>query len=208
MVDTPRSLPELLALFPSGVAREISAQDLRDFVMSVMERNVGLAAQGLITETFSRSDYMTTYTPISGTVYYMGLPLLAGRVITSIAVIVSSGSANLTLAKVGLYDSVMNRVAISADQSASWATVGLKVVNLIAPYMVTVSGFYYAAFMLTGLATLQTVRQVSTNNAAIFAALPGASQLYGTQTGQVDLPNPGILPTTSLGTAYIWLGFL
>ena len=58
MVDTPRTLAEIQALFADNSTKNISPQDLRDFVASIMSEygsiyvNNGVTAQGSIDTTF------------------------------------------------------------------------------------------------------------------------------------------------------------
>ena len=205
MPDLPGTLAEILALFPDQATGDISPADLRRLVVSVMERKVRLAAEGLIAETFDRRTAQGNSQMADGAVYYLGLPLMAGQVVTSIAIVVGTAGTGLTLSKVGLYDSAMNRVALSAEQGSSWQSTGVKVVALTSPYTVVASGLFYAAVIAKGTTVPSLLRSLLTTDLA-GTALPGALSPHGAQTGQTDLPNPGAMGAANL-RAY-WMGLL
>ena len=101
------------------------------------------------------------------------------------------------------------RSAGSSPGGTAWATVGLHSQALSSPYTVTASGLYYAAILAITGTTMPLLRTMCTPSAArvgITGAAPSGGLVFGSQTAQVDLPNPG---TIAAGTApgLIWIAF-
>lgn len=165
---------------------------------SIMRR-----AQGIISESFPRTAFGNQSTNTTATVYYVGIPLLTGDVISSLVVAVGIVGSGLTLAKVGLYTPAGVLVASSADISGQLTSLGQKVGTFTTPYTVTASGLYYAAVVQVGTTPAALVRGSTASAATGWITPPGAGQLlYGTQAG-ADLPANAVITgggTTSLGT--------
>jgi hypothetical protein len=91
--------------------------------------------------------------PTSGTVRMVKLPPLPETyTITNVATYVSAAGVALTANQcfVGLYDSAGTRVAVSLDQSANWTTTGLKIIPLVAPYVVAANTAVWMATLYNG----------------------------------------------------------
>lgn len=174
------------------------------FIKGVSRHDLLLTAEGVIAETLPRQAVRTAYVMVTGTVYYTAIPLLPGDVIANLSVVLSVAGTLMTLTKVGLYDQVGNRLALSADVSAAWATTGLKTHAMIAPFTVQTAGLYYAAAIsvFTGIAPNLNAGNLS--GITLINSPIGAGALpWGIQLAQADLPNPGIIVVgaASLGAA-------
>lgn len=89
--------------------------------------------------------------PTSGTVSMMKLWFRQNLTVTNVAVGLGAAGVTLTAGQnfAGLYDSAGNRLGVTADQTANWATAGFKSMALVAPVPVT-AGAYYVAFLSNG----------------------------------------------------------
>lgn len=146
-------------------------------------------SQGIVAETFPRSAFGNNVVTVAGTVYYMGIPLLAGDVVNGFAVAVGVATTAPTLSKIGLYTPGGILIASTADLGTLLtATTGQKIATLAALYGVTVAGLWYLAVLNVGVAA-QLVRG-STGVAASgwISPIGGGQALYGVQTGMTDLP--------------------
>lgn len=163
---------------------------------------LGLTAQGLITETFPRQAVSSGATiMVDGTAYFMCVGLRAGDVVTKLAIALHVAGATMTLSKVGLYSKAGVRLGISADQGAAWETTGIKNVSLTTPYTVTADDGYYVAVVAKG-GTLPRPASGNTNTIQATAVGTGMAP-HGNQTGQTDLPSSATI--TAGGIAY-WVG--
>ncbi|MES2211322.1 MAG: hypothetical protein V4515_14260 [Chloroflexota bacterium] len=174
-----------------------------------MLQTARLLGLGILSETFDRvcfsSATVLVGTGVTGTVYYTTIPLLAGMLVTNLAIGVGAAAVLPVVSKVGLYDAAGNRLALSADQGVSWATAGLKTIGMIAPYRVLTTGLYYAAILSIATTTPATIMRGSTGNfgATSWMTGIGAGQIpFGTQTGQADLPNPGVIAAALTSLAH------
>ncbi len=166
--------------------------------------NLSLVARGLQAETASPNSSIGGLAIIDGTAYYIGVPLLAGTTITGAAIVVTTVGAVLTLSKVGLYDSAMNRIAISADQGTAWQSTGVQAVSFISSALISASGLYYAAVIAKGGATPALFRTGQSMN--LVGAVNAGQAPFGRQTGQTDLPNPGVLSVGGATDPIPWIG--
>jgi len=148
--------------------------------------DVGLVAEGLITETYPRELINGSTIMIDGTAYFMKVTLLAGEVVANLAVVVATLGATVTLSKVGLYSKAGSRLAVSADQGTAWQTTGIKNPAMISPYTVPTDDGYYVA-VISKASTLPFVAS-ATKLAAASGAIGSGMGAYGVQTGQTDLP--------------------
>lgn len=151
--------------------------------------NPALVAQGILAETAPPT---TQAAIIDGTIYFMGVQLHAGQVVSRISIGISTAGNGTSLSKVGLYDASGNRLARSADQASAWDTAGLKNIDMITPYTIPTSGWYYVAFVAKTATTMPTpVVSIATSSVVLGAIGPfngGSTLKWGVQTGQTDLP--------------------
>lgn len=107
--------------------------------------------QNLIAWTFDGATTLTASTPTSGTVNMLKIWVREPATINNVAMTVITAPTALVAAQniAGLYDLAGNRLAVTADQTANWATTGLKDMPLTVPY-VAAAGAYYIAFVSNG----------------------------------------------------------
>ncbi len=170
-----------------------------------------IAGQGMIAETFPRQERAVSLVLVAGVVYYTGVALYAGQVITNITVGVTVKSVSATLAKVGLYSKTGTRLALSSTQHVAWnANPGLYTVPFAAAatYTVPTDDLYYVAVISVGgtppsllTATTSTgVLSITTN--VIGSGVPA----YTAQTAQSDLPSPGSITAGVTTAIACWAG--
>lgn len=168
-------------------------------------RDILMRGQGLKGENFSRYFAQGGTAVVTGTVYYLGVPLVKGDVVTNILVRILTLGAGITANKVGLYDSAGNLLATSADLGVSWQTTGFKTHALTGAFTVTATGLYYIALFCTFTVTApQPMRCAALTGS--FDAVGTGVLLMAAQTGvATNLPNPGTLANSN-GFA-IWAGW-
>lgn len=161
-------------------------------------------AQGYFAETYPRGATSSASVMISGTVYYEGIGLVAGDVVTNIlatanAVVVTPSGVGM---KFGIYTKANVLVANTADVSASFLTVGAKSSALTTPYTVpTTDGYYLAVIVIAATGPGLWRSTAGLNGTGPFGA--ATLSVSAAQTGQIDLPATG---TPTGGTFGLWLG--
>lgn len=146
----------------------------------------------------------------SGTVTHVRVDLLTPATVSTITLPVFNAGSGLTAGQnfVGLYDSAGTRVAVSADQSASWATNGEKNIALTAPYAAA-AGTYYIAMLSNGTTPIGILRSVTTGavTGVLNHGLTAATARWATgPTAQTTLPASITMASrTPLNTSY-WAG--
>lgn len=146
---------------------------------------------------------------VSGTVYFQQVYLVAGEVVSNAWIAIGAAPSGLTLGKVAMWDATTGvQLAVTADQSTPWASIGLKGAAFTAPYTAPASGIYYVGLLFVASPTLPSVATAvsipSTARVGLVGAVTGPI-LYGSQAGQVDIPNP---LTIAVGTSpgVFWIG--
>lgn len=157
-------------------------------------------AEGFISQSHSRQLLSGASSPSSGTLAGSLVGLVSGSTISNISLInVAANTA--TLFKVALYDLAGNRLAVSTDQKALFTGALIVTVPLITPYVVPVTGGYYAALVVT---TGGTSPSIGRANATVNAYPLGSNaRPQFIQTGQSDAPISATFATTT--NAY-WFG--
>ena len=91
--------------------------------------------------------YQTGQSSASGTVFLTRIAIPRTFVVSTMTIVIATGGAGTGAnCYVGLYDATgATRLAVSADQTASWNTPGVKTISLVTP--VTVSGGPSAAVL-------------------------------------------------------------
>lgn len=166
-----------------------------------------LAAEGLVSETYSRKARGLAGAPTNGVIYYCMAPFFKGDVVTNISVVITTASSAATLAKLGLYDKTGTRLGLTATAHASFnAAAGLYTVALTAPFTITATDGYYLAFITVGGTAPNVLGQAVALTAGANAAVGSAKSPLGIQTGQTDLVSPGTVTSGSATAASFWLG--
>jgi hypothetical protein len=164
------------------------------------------ADAGLITWSYPPWAASSAGAGNSGTVYYMRVKVPAATTITGARLYQTAPGATLTANQclVGLYDSAGNRVAISGDQSAAWAS-GSQV-NKDAAFTSQYSaaaGYYWVAMLFVGTTGPSWSKGPPSGlmnagwPAAPFPALVSAG-------GQTSLPSSVTLSSLSTTVSAFW----
>jgi hypothetical protein len=212
---TPGSIPQPTPFYDanggvSDIQRLAAILKISDdagvtFYEAIARDAVMLKARGLLAETYPYTNVVGVTAMVTGTVYYSAIPLLAGQVINSFATYIQAAGTSMTLAKIGLCDLNGNRLAITADQSTNWQSVGNKLAAALVPYVVPVSGMYYHAQFGTTGGTMPSLSRGSSGVGADGSAIGTGAKLFGSMTGQTDIPAAGVI-TSSLAVtqAMMW----
>jgi hypothetical protein len=142
----------------------------------------------------------------AGVVYLVKVKLYAAATITNVVAYIITLDAGLTSGQcfAGLYNSSGAQVAITANQSASWATAGFKAMALTTPYSAA-AGDYYVALLANGNTALAFARSTSAGTPVINAGLSaGSYRVCSSGTGQTALPGSITLSGTSATVAAFW----
>lgn len=163
------------------------------------------AANGYFAETFDRKVIAGAAAAVDGTVYFTSIGLLAGELVSAIAANIGAAGSGFTLAKMGLYDRLGNRLAVSADQGSAWTAAGLAEAQMIAPYRAPAPDVYYVALVAkaSGMPTV-----VSVAGASQSFTRSAASPICALMLTQTDLPavaTYAINPATVLAKV-LWMG--
>lgn len=109
--------------------------------------------QGVFAATCDLGLPSTTFAPTAGVIYLNKLSLRAPRTTSKMAYYVGTAGATLTANQcfIGLYNMATGAlVAASADQSASWVTLGYKETAFTAGAINLAAGDYYVAILANG----------------------------------------------------------
>ncbi len=160
-------------------------------------------ATGYYAETFPALAFQSTGALSTGAVYFTPLYLFAGEVVSNLIVNVAAAGVGVTLYKVGLYDTAGNRLAVSAESSASVGTAGDKALAMLSAYPVTADGAYVTAVLgVTGTSN-PTVARASGITRSLLAGSTFTSA--GIQTGQTDLQASHTISWTSGSAVGVWV---
>lgn len=168
-----------------------------------------LAAYGLKAWTYNPNLIANAFAPATQKILFTSVTLRAGDIATNMLTSVQQGAAgtNPTTIKLGLYAADgSSRLAVTGNLNADakWTSVGFKSFAFAAPFTVTTTGIYLAAFLSDGVfgTTVLQLHQIA-GNAGPGSALNGAWPAGTGGTGQTDLGTT-ITPATSGGT--VWFG--
>lgn len=156
------------------------------------------AAAGLVSEPFPLRTAQNTANVASQGMYASLAGFKAGDVITNIVVFAPTvGTVSAVFAAV--YDLAGNRLAVSADFSASWAA-RLNVIPLTTPYVVPADAGLYLAFNSTWSVQPTIVRGIS----QLTPTIGSGAMLWVQQTGQASPPATATFAASGLGA--LWVG--
>ncbi len=164
---------------------------------------------GLVAWNIDPSEAANSQALTSGTVVYMGLQIRAATSFSNIIVPITSPGVTLTAGQnlAGLYDSTGTRVAVSADQSANWTTVGAKVVPMTGAPIALSPGLYFVAVLSNGTTPITMLRETNiTNGTIINIGLTAATARASELAGQTGLSASITLSSRTLSIASIWTG--
>lgn len=117
--------------------------------------------------------------PVSGVLQLARVRIVDITLVSSVTLSIATPGAGLTAGRnlVGLYDSYGYRWAISADQSASWATAGEKTINFTVPNTEVYPGAYWVAILSVGT-TPPSIARIS--GTTLNMGLPVNQSRFGT----------------------------
>jgi hypothetical protein len=162
------------------------------------------AAQGLKGEPFSRATAIGSTAQTAGDLRAILVPLFAGDLVSTVFWHQTVAGSGVTLFKAMVLDASGNRVAVSADASATANSgTGLKSAAMTTPYLVPSDGGYYLAVVSVGGTSPTLVRGTSAITG--YDGSSGSGQkISAVQAGQTDAPATATLVAS--GTAF-WLGW-
>ena len=162
-----------------------------------------LTAQGLIAETYPRSTFTSGNIAVTGTVYYMAVPLLANDLVTSLVANVGVAAVGMTLSKAGLYDSTGTRLALSLDQGVAFQSLGHKIIPMIAAFRILTSGLYYVALLSVFTVTGPSFARGGLNSGGtVNSPINAGARPFGVQLAQADLPATAIIVDGAANSAF------
>lgn len=167
--------------------------------------------QNLIAWTFDVGTTLTASTPTSGTVNMSKIWVREPATINNAAMTIITAPTALTAGQnfAGLYDAAGNRLAVTADQTANWATVGLKDMPFTVPY-VAAAGPYYLAFVSNGTTPPAFGRgsSLASGGATVNIGLTATDARYTTgPAAQTTLPATIVMGARSIDTRAWWGAF-
>jgi len=177
-------------------------------VFELDQYQIQLTSRGFIGESYPYGGQTNATILGAGNAYFVGVGLRAGQTISNLYLIVNTAAAALTVSLVGLYDKTGTRLAVSADQGASWQTTGLKTIP-IGPVTIPTTDVYFIGIFAAG-GTLPVVTRGSASTAAIPQFSIGGKPAWGyVQTGQATLPSPATFADSGTATVvpFYWFGF-
>lgn len=133
----------------------------------------------------------------AGNLYYVMCKMPATDFISNVSVAITTGATTPTYAALALYDKSGNQLGVSADQSASWISTGIKVVPLIAPTPVLPAGTLFWVALETVGGTGMTVRDMTAGGGVNTGLTAGGGLRVGVNVGGATNP----IPTTLVQSA-------
>lgn len=146
----------------------------------------------------------------AGTVTMVQVTLPNAATLSTLTVSVFAAGATLTAGQnfAALYSAAGTRVAVTADQSAAWATTGEKNMAFTSPYAAA-AGLYYLALLANGTTPPTIFRTVSTPLAAdvVNHGMTPANARWTTgPTGQTSMPASVVMGSRTLSGTAFWMG--
>jgi len=166
---------------------------------------------GLLAWSYPVSQCSTSAVPTSGTVRMVRLPVLPqGFTITSLACHINVAPTTPTAGQnfMGLYDSAGTRVAVTADCTTAFSTIGDKMIPLTGTYAAA-AGLYWVA-ILANAATppaFSACAALSATAANFNQSIANASYTNG-PTSQTSLPASITMGSRTLSLNATWAGVL
>ena len=166
--------------------------------------------QNLIAWNFDPAEAGGNSAPALGVIQLAAVILRTAKTITNVLLGLAVVGTTLTSGQnfAGLYNSSGTQVGVTVDQTAVWASTGLKTMPLTAPYAAA-AGTYWVAFVVNAAAACQFARGSAVGGAGTLlnAGLTASTARFAT-TGTVQTSLPGsITPASSaLGAMSWWAG--
>lgn len=148
------------------------------------------AATGMKAITMDPALCQSALAPTSGNAYGIRCSVAAGATLTNFCTFVTTAGTGITLAKGGVYSLSGTQLAVTANDSANYATSGFKSTPFITPYTVPSATDVYLVFLMIGTTTSTMPRSGGVSTAASLNF--GQTQNRGILLGSVTDLNPTI----------------
>lgn len=177
-----------------GAAGQVSYLN-RDVASMLARQSACMRDLGYYAETGMRVAASASSVTITQRVYFVGIGLLAGDVVSNIIVACNTINNTPTLTRLGLYSQAGALLASTADASTPFGSTGLKVTAVTTPYTILTDDLYYLAF-LNVAATGAALNRLNGGSSA-FQASTGGVVPQGNQDSQSDLPASATITATA-----------
>lgn len=172
------------------------------------DEQIRAESQGLKGQNYDRQLARAGVVVVDGTIYFMGVVLRSGQIVTNIHPELLVVGAGVTVAKVGIYTcaaSTATLVASSADLGTAWHSgTGVKTHALSAAYTVPTDGLYYLALICKFSTTAPTFTMQNNAGGSGGVLSPGIRS-HATLAAQTDLATPATVTSTS--PLSYWVGW-
>lgn len=123
---------------------------------------------GVTAWAFAPAAAVGTQNPTAGVLHLTKVLMRVAGTITNVITGISAAGVGLTVNQNfgALYDSTGTRVGVTADQSAAWASSGVKTMALTAPYAAA-AGFYWVAILSNAATSTPTIPRSLNNSSMI-----------------------------------------
>ncbi|ORT58167.1 hypothetical protein [Streptomyces sp. CB03238] len=168
-----------------------------------LDNQYGPGDHGMFTWSCGLEHLRSSGQPESGGVRMIKVRLKRPVTIGWIWMHLTSGGTSLTANQcfAGLYTTAGARVAVTADQSTAWSTIGEKKMSLTTPYNAA-AGDYFIAFVANGTTIPQFTAASNNSSSGLNMGVTGASLRFANgPTGQTSLPASINMGTISPGSA-------
>lgn len=180
--------------------------DLSEFISMNLDNTNAPNDQGFIAWTLDPGLVGGVTSPASGGVRLGRIILRRAATISYIWLSVVNAGSGLTSGQsfVGLYSATGTQLAVSADQSTSWASAGIKQIALTSPYSAA-AGTYYVA-LLTNATTQPGFAYASgiTNAPANANLTVSTGRSLSGPSSQTSLPASITMSSNTFNTAVYW----
>ncbi|MFK0015749.1 hypothetical protein [Streptomyces sp. NPDC091027] len=163
----------------------------------------GPGDHGMFTWSVGLEHLRSSGQPESGGIRMARVRLRRAATIGWIWMHITTAGATLTANQcfAGLYTTAGTRVAVTADQSANWTSIGDKKMALTAPYNAP-AGEYFIAFVANGTTIPQFTAASNNTSSGLNMNVTGASLRFANgPSGQTSLPASIAMPSLSAGSA-------
>lgn len=176
-----------------------------------LQNAVGLGPEdyGLLSWVYPVMQASGSAVPTSGTVRMVRLPTLAvTTTITSLACHIGTAPTTPTAGQnfMGLYDSTGTRVAVTADATAAFTTIGDKVVALTAPYAAAPGNYWVAILANAATPPAFSVCASYSATAANFNTGVATAQFTNGPAAQTSLPASITMASRTTSLQATWVG--
>lgn len=165
-------------------------------------------SNGLITWNFDPNVINSNYPVASGTINLHKIYLPTTATVSNVLVAVQAAGSGLTSGDnlIGLYNAAGTRVAVTADQTTTWGSTGVKTAAFTSSFTPAAPGVYFVAVLSVG--TTPVTLYGSPGSGAVYNAnTTGATLVHATgPTGQTTMPATITMSGLTSSSLSIWAG--